>query len=403
MEWDMNGNESEKSFGELPTWGREESSKPEVAAEGQSWSERELSRAETLRPPEGIRDDGRTDAARRWTPGETILDRYVVERELGQGGMGVVYGCLDKVGGVKVAVKCLPPELSHNSVEMEEVRENFQLVYGLSHPNIAGARYLERDGSGVYYLVMEEASGENLRRWLRAKWKAGGVTLAEAVPILRQVAAALDYAHGEKVIHRDVKPGNVMIDARGRVKVLDFGLASQIRTSLSRASHATRGTSGTGPYMAPEQWRGRRQDGKTDQYALGVMAYEMLAGHLPFENDEVSVLREVVLKEEPEDIPGMPEGAMAAIRRAMSKNATDRFPSCNVFVSALESASSQGRASTPCEPGKGPAAGTTAGKSGGKPAGTTARSESSPHQETADSCRSGGRLRGACRSFPCCR
>ena len=375
----MNGNESMKSFGELPTLGRGEPSEPKVrAGGGVSWHTRNME-AETLRPPEGIRDDGRTDAARRWTPGETILDRYVVERELGQGGMGVVYGCLDRVGGVRVAVKCLPPELSHNSVEMEEVRENFQLVYGLSHPNIAGARYLERDGSGVYYLVMEEAAGENLRRWLRTKWKAGGVTLAEAVGILRQVAAALDYAHGEKVIHRDVKPGNVMIDARGRVKVLDFGLASQIRTSLSRASHAYRGTSGTGPYMAPEQWRGRRQDGKTDQYALGVMAYEMLAGHLPFENDEVSVLREVVLKEEPEDIPGVPEGAMAAIRRAMSKNAAERFPTCGAFVDALESTASQGRASTPCEPENGKAAGAVAGKSDGKPAGRTARPEGSPH------------------------
>ena len=97
------------------------------------------------------------------------MGRYVVERELGQGGMGVVYECLDKVGGVKVAVKCLPPELSHDSGEMEEVRENFQLVYGLSHPNIAGVRQLEKDGRGEYFLVMELAEGESLRRWMRRK------------------------------------------------------------------------------------------------------------------------------------------------------------------------------------------------------------------------------------------
>ena len=151
----MNGNESMKSFGELPTLGREEPPEPEVRAEGASWSETEMSRAETLRPPEGIRDDGRTDAARRWKPGEEILGRYVVERELGQGGMGVVYGCFDKTGGVKVAVKCLPPELSHNSVEMEEVRENFELVYKLGHPNIAAVKTLERDARGEYFLVME--------------------------------------------------------------------------------------------------------------------------------------------------------------------------------------------------------------------------------------------------------
>lgn len=152
----------------------------------------------TTLKPAGIVDDGRTNGARRWKAGEVILGRYVVERELGQGGMGVVYGCLDKVGGVRVAVKCLPPELGHNSVEMEEVRENFQLVYGLGHPNIAGVRQLEKDANGEYYLVMDVAEGENLRVWLRRKWKAGGVSLAEAVGVLRQVASALDYAHGRR-------------------------------------------------------------------------------------------------------------------------------------------------------------------------------------------------------------
>ena len=230
----MKENESVKSFGELPTLGHEETRKadPRSAAEGPSWTALGLSEAETRQPPEGIRDDGRTDAARRWKPGDVILDRYVVEGELGQGGMGVVYACLDRVGGVRVAVKCLPPELSHNSVEMEEVRENFRLVCGLAHPNIAVVRHLERDARGEFFLVMDIAEGESLRKWMRAKWKSGGVGLAEAVAILRQVASALDYAHGEKVVHRDVKPGNVMIDGKGRVKVLDFGLAAQIRTSL---------------------------------------------------------------------------------------------------------------------------------------------------------------------------
>ena len=331
----MSEKPEEKSWSELPTYGREEE-------ESEAWEPASIptwmSAAETLRPPErpvGIVDDGRTDAARRWRPGETILGRYVVERELGQGGMGVVYGCMDKVGGVRVAVKGLPPELSHDSVEMEEVRANFQLVYGLSHPNIAGVRQLERDGRGEYYLVMEMAEGESLRKWLRRKWKAGGVPLAEAVKVLRQVASALDYAHAKKIVHRDVKPGNVMIDATGEVKVLDFGLAAQIRTSLSRASHAYQGTSGTGPYMSPEQWRGQPQDGKTDQYALGVMAYEMLAGRLPFENAEVGVLREVVLKEDPPTIPGLPGSAMSAIQRAMSKHAEERFSTCGEFVEAL--------------------------------------------------------------------
>lgn len=281
-----------------------------------------------------ISDDKRFHS-HRWKPGEEILGRYVVEKELGQGGMGVVYGCFDKVGGVRVAVKALPPELSHNSVEMEEVRENFALVDELRHPNIAGVRTLEKDERGEYFLVMDIAEGESLRRWIRHKWKAGGVSFAEAIPILRQIAAALDYAHKMRVVHRDVKPGNVMIDNKGDVKVLDFGLAAQIRTSLSRASQAYRGTSGTGPYMAPEQWRGKPQDGRADQYALGVMAYEMLSGRLPFENSETSVLREAVLHDEVPTLLGLPKAAMAALRRAMAKKAEDRFASCGAFVSAL--------------------------------------------------------------------
>ena len=303
----------------------------EMASEAVSLGERE-----TLRGEDGWGILEEWDG-KRWRAGETILGRYVVERELGQGGMGVVYACQDKVGGVRVAVKALPPELSHNSVEMEEVRANFELVYGLSHPNIAGVRTLEKDARGEYFLVMEVAEGESLRRWMRREGEANGrrIPLAKALGVLRQVAAALDYAHGEKVVHRDVKPGNVMIDSRGKVKVLDFGLAAQIRTSLSRASQAYRGTSGTGPYMAPEQWRGQPQDGSADQYALGVMAYEMLAGRLPFENSELAVLREVVLKEDIPEIPGIPKSAMDALRRALAKQEEARWGSCSAFVEAL--------------------------------------------------------------------
>ena len=112
-----------------------------------------------------MRDAAPAGGAKRFRAGDEILGRYVVESELGQGGMGVVYLCLDKVGGVKVAVKGLPPEVSHNSDEMEEVRRNFQLVCALRHPGIAGIRTLEREEStGLYYLVMDVAEGQNLTR-----------------------------------------------------------------------------------------------------------------------------------------------------------------------------------------------------------------------------------------------
>ena len=272
----------------------------------------------------------------RFEVGDLILNRYKVLAELGQGGMGVVYKCLDEVAGVEIALKALPPELSHNSLEMEDVKDNFQLVHNLHHPNIASSNTLEKDNSnGNYYLIMECVEGDNLRHWIRRKRKERQLTVETILPIIRQVAAALDYAHEERIIHRDIKPGNIMIDAAGHVKVLDFGLAAQIHTSMTRVSMAYHGTSGTAPYMAPEQWRGRAQGAAADQYALAVMTYEMLSGHLPFESTDAAVLQQAVLTQEPEEIEGISDSAKKALARGMSKKAEDRFPSCMEFASSL--------------------------------------------------------------------
>ena len=270
----------------------------------------------------------------RFKRGDTIMGRYRILTELGQGGMGVVYRCLDKIARVEVALKALPPELSHNTQEMEDIRENFQLISKLVHQNIAISKTLERDpANGNFYLIMECCEGEDLRKWI--KGRKTPFTLAEVLPIIRQVADALDYAHRQKIIHRDIKPGNVIINTDGEIKVLDFGLAAQIYSSLSRVSMAYHGTSGTGPYMAPEQWRGRAQGAPADQYALAVMTYEMLAGHLPFEVHDTAILRQAVLQDTPDEIPGIPQTAQAAIAKAMSKDPAQRFESCSAFVAAL--------------------------------------------------------------------
>jgi hypothetical protein len=271
---------------------------------------------------------------RRFKTGELILRRYRVTGELGQGGMGVVYKCFDEVGGIDVALKALPPELSHNSVEMDEVRENFQLVSRLAHPHIATVRTLEKDAdTGDYYLILEGVDGIDLRRW--RKQKGGKANLEEVLPILQQVAEALDYAHSRKIIHRDVKPSNVMVAQDGTVKVLDFGLAAQIQSSLSRVSRVKYGTSGTGPYMAPEQWRGQYQDGASDQYALAVMAYELLSGHLPFESQDAVVLQQAVLNMPPEAMPTLDAPVWNALARGLAKERSARYSSCSAFVNAL--------------------------------------------------------------------
>ena len=269
--------------------------------------------------------------------GDSVMNRYEVLAELGRGGMGVVYECYDRIAGIKVALKALPPELSHNTDEMDDVRENFQLVSKLVHQNIAISKNLERDErTGDYYLIMERCEGENLRHWIKRKRREGRLLTEEIIPVIKQVAAALDYAHSKKVMHRDIKPGNIMIDCNGDVKVLDFGLAAQIRTSLSRVSMAYHGTSGTGPYMSPEQWLGRPQGAAADQYALAVMAYEMLAGYLPFDSSDIAILKQAILDNQPEKIDGVPPHIQSAIFKALSKSPADRFASCTAFVEAME-------------------------------------------------------------------
>ena len=293
----------------------------------------------TDRPPvDDLTMPGRRDRKNdgKFSIGDLILNRYKVLSLLGQGGMGVVYKCFDEVAGIEIALKALPPELSNNTLEMEDIKDNFQLVHHLHHPNIAASNNLERDDSnGNYYLIMECVEGEDLRRWLRRKRKVGNIPLQDILSIVTQIASALDYAHQQRVLHRDIKPGNVMIAPDGTIKILDFGLAAQIHTSMTRVSMAYHGTSGTGPYMAPEQWRGRAQGASADQYALAVMTYEMLAGNLPFESTDAAVLREAVLNETPEGISNVSRTVQSAVKRAMSKEPSERFASCSDFAAAL--------------------------------------------------------------------
>ena len=298
-----------------------------------------------------------TPHGERLRVGDVLLGRYTVLSELGQGGMGVVYKCLDNVGGIEVALKCLPPELSRNEAEMEGIRENYAIVAKLHHSAISGLRNLEKDPDfDEYYLVMDLAEGEDLSTRLRRR-RGEPMPLPEALAILRPLASALDYAHAEKVLHRDVKPANVKVQwsdgptvqrsdpstvrpsdhpTNLRVQLLDFGLAAEVHSSMSRVSlrgHA--GSSGTPAYMAPEQWEARPQSAATDQYALAVMAYQMLAGHLPFDADDADRLRSAVLSRPPDPVPGLSRAANDALLRALAKDPSARFPSCTAFVEAL--------------------------------------------------------------------
>ena len=146
--------------------------------------------------------------------------------------------------------------------------------------------------------------------------------------ILRGIADALDYAHAHKVIHRDVKPTNIFLKMNdGKLKevmLIDFGIAAEIQMSMTHYTSAKINTSGTRPYMPPEQWLGQKQDAKTDQYALGVVAYELYSGHLPFMASDFCILRDCVLRYTPKKIDGLPAHINAALQRALAKKREDR-------------------------------------------------------------------------------
>ncbi len=286
------------------------------------------------------------------------VDQFAVLRKLGSGGFGTVYLAEDSFTKVKYALKTILPELKSSSEEMERLKEKFTLVQRLHHPHVAGAYelHLARDVEfaseevakdlrlvpGDPVMVMRYAPGETLSAW-RRQFPGGRVPPDKAAAVCRQVAEALDYAHSERVLHRDIKPGNISVEEKDGVlgvQVLDFGLAEQIRTSLSRTSRARYDGTGTRPYMAPEQWVGKKQEGPTDQYALAVVLYELVSGDVPFgyafSTGDIALMEHKALHEPVLSIPDLSETQNRALRKALSKEAADRFPSCQAFLDAFE-------------------------------------------------------------------
>ena len=250
--------------------------------------------------------------------------------------MGVVYKCRDITAGVEVALKPLPPELCKNEHEMAEIKETFRTVYSLHHPDIASCNNLEYDRStGNYYLVMEYVEGENLRDWIEQNAQNNGRSSEMVIQLVKRIADALDYAHKQNAVHGDIRPEHIAIASDGTVKILAFGLAAQIRAGMVRIAMTPYDADSSMHYIAPEQWQGDPRSAAADQYALGVMAYEMLSGHLPFDSPYAYVLREMVLHDTPASLTGVPSYIQGAIRRAMSRSPYDRFLTCADFSAAL--------------------------------------------------------------------
>jgi len=257
---------------------------------------------------------------------------YVVGKMLGRGGMAVVYLAEETRLGRKVALKVLPPELTFGHGVDRFLREA-KTAATLDHPNIIPI-YRIASGGKLFWYAMKYLEGRSLEDVLRER---GHFTVEETIELLEQVADALDYAHEHQVIHRDIKPANVMLDSRDRVIITDFGIAKALSEGALTASGSVIGT----PYfMSPEQGMGKPVAGAADQYSVGVMAFRMLAGHIPFDGDSaIDILHKHCMMEPPrlEDTnPELPAHVCDAVDKALSKKAADRFPNIRSFVKALK-------------------------------------------------------------------
>ena len=263
---------------------------------------------------------------------EETAGEYEIERELARGGMGVVFLATETQLRRRVAIKVLPPALTFGAGAIERFRREARTAAALDHPNIIPIYRVSAGGELLWY-SMKLLEGRSLDAILKEREQ---LEFNETVDILTQVADALDYAHQRGVIHRDVKPGNIILDARSRVTVTDFGIAKEIQEeSLSESGRLL----GSPYYMAPEQYLGAELSGAADQYSLGIVAYQCLGRRVPFDGSTAYELLNKHVSEPPPPLPArradLPPHAYAAIDRVLAKRPEDRFESVTAFVDAL--------------------------------------------------------------------
>ncbi len=262
------------------------------------------------------------------------IGKYEILEKIAEGGMGTVYKGRHATTGEVVAIKVVPPHMSSNSVMLKRFEQEFKAARGLDHPNIVRAIEFGHDGN-LYYMVMEYVDGPSLGQRIE---REGAIPENEARQIMVQIAQALHLAHNRKLIHRDVKPDNILLTLDGQAKLADLGLVKEIETDLN-LTRTGRGL-GTPHFMSPEQFRNAKNaDERCDIYSLGATLYMAVTGELPFKlcgpleawmkkiNNDIRPPRSIV--------PTLSERMDWAIRRAMSAERLDRPADCREFVEDL--------------------------------------------------------------------
>ena len=268
----------------------------------------------------------------------TRFGRYEVRRVLGEGQMGIVYMAKDPLIGRPVAIKAIREDPGHLSGGFAECRARFereiQIAGTFAHPNIVTIYDVGLE-KGQSFVAMGCVEGGSLADLLGREHT---LPFAKVIDLVEQIASALDYAHARGVVHRDVKPPNILLTFDGRPKVTDFGVARLADSTLTR--HGA--TYGSPAYMSPEQAASQAVSGSSDQFSLAILTYRMLTGELPFSGESINAVMYRIVKEEPVP-PGLlnpliPEEASAALLRALSKNPLDRYQSCRELAAALREA-----------------------------------------------------------------
>ena len=267
--------------------------------------------------------------------GTVLSGRYRLESKLGSGGMSTVYLARDETLQRWVAVKVMHREMSDQPDQLERFRREARAVAQLSHPNVVAVIDAGEDG-GHPYIVFEHVEGETLKERID---RLGRLPIIEAAAYGIEVGRGLAMAHGHRLIHRDVKPQNVLIDAEGRAKVTDFGIARSLESDgLTKTGRVL----GTTDYVAPEQAMGQGVDARCDVYSLGVLLYEMLTGEVPFKADTLVGVAMKHVNEEMPDVqqrcPGVSSALAAVIERSTAKDPKKRYPDMASMLADLEGA-----------------------------------------------------------------
>jgi eukaryotic-like serine/threonine-protein kinase len=266
--------------------------------------------------------------------GVTLSDRYRLQRHIATGGMGQVWEGLDTRLGRQVAIKVLKAEFSSDPEFIERFRAEARTVAMLNHPGIAGVYdygETDLDGEGrTAYLVMELVNGEPLNTVLK---RTGSLSLRHSLDMLEQTGRALQVAHNAGLVHRDVKPGNILITPTGQVKLTDFGIAKAVDAAPVTQTGMVMGTA---QYIAPEQALGRDATAASDVYSLGVVGYESVSGRRPFTGDGALTVAMKHIKEQPPALPGnVPPNVRELIEIALQKEPGNRYRTGGAFADAV--------------------------------------------------------------------